>query len=247
MTVTQWEKNTQLVLTLLALAYLVSYSWQVFDYTNTSLHSVLEAVNLVIWGLFAVDYVVRLVLVTDRRTWFVRNFFDFLVVALPALRPLRLLRLVTLLRVLNRTAGGAVRSKILTFAVGATVLLVYIAALAVLDAERGAGDLSSFLETLWWAIVTITTVGYGDYAPVTVTGRAVAVGLMAGGVVLVGVIVGTLSSWIVEQVGQGAKEREGDQNAEIAGLRADIAELRATLDTASPPADTTQPPGKKSR
>ncbi len=239
MKIEQWEKNTSVALTVLALLYLVSYSWQVLDYTNENLVRSLEVVNLVIWALFVVDYVVRLTLVSDRKTWFWRNFFDFLVVILPALRPLRLLRLVVLLRVLNRTAGGAVRSQILTFAIGATILLVYVAALAVLDAERSEGELNTIGETIWWAIVTITTVGYGDYAPVTVSGRAIAVGLMAGGVVLVGVIVGTLSSWIVEQVGEGVEERQEDQLATINLLRDDIRQLRDSLDAKTSNPDKT--------
>lgn len=239
MKIERWEKNTGVTLTVLALLYLVSYSWQVLDYTNENLVRSLEVVNLVIWALFVVDYVVRLTLVSDRKTWFWRNFFDFLVVILPALRPLRLLRLVVLLRVLNRTAGGAVRSQILTFAIGATILLVYVAALAVLDAERSEGELNTIGETIWWAIVTITTVGYGDYAPVTVSGRAIAVGLMAGGVVLVGVIVGTLSSWIVEQVGEGVEERQEDQLATINLLRDDIRQLRDSLDAKTSNPDKT--------
>jgi len=229
MTLEIWEKRSEIPLLVLAVLFLGSYSWQVLDYTNTAIQGPLEWVNVVVWALFAVDYGVRLLLAQSRGRWFFRHFLDFLIVALPALRPLRLLRLVTLLHVLNRTAGGAVRSKILTFAVGATVLLIYIASLAVLEAERATGIINTFGQALWWAVVTITTVGYGDYAPVTSMGRFVAVGLMVGGVVLVGVIVGTLSSWIVEKVGQGAEEAQEEQQRELELLRQDIADLRALV------------------
>ena len=59
-----------------------------------------------------------------------------------------------------------------------------MAALGVLDAERASPDANivTFGDAIWWAFVTITTVGYGDYYPVTTPGRVVAVLLMAGGV-----------------------------------------------------------------
>jgi voltage-gated potassium channel len=169
-------------------------------------------------------------LARSRGKWFVRNFFDFVVIVLPALRPLKLLRLVTVLNILHRTIGSAVRTRILTFALGSTALLVYIASLAVLDAERSEGAITTFSEALWWAVVTITTVGYGDYSPVTGTGRVIAVGLMVGGVVLVGVIVGTLSSWIVEKVSSDIEEIQDEQQRELHLLREEIHELREAFE-----------------
>jgi voltage-gated potassium channel len=230
MKLARWEKNTEVPLLVLAVLFLVSYSWQVLDYENTNTIDVLDAVTVVIWVLFGVDYAVRLLLARHRTKWFFKNFFDFLVIVLPALRPLKLLRLVTVLNILHRTIGSAVRSRILTFALGSTALLVYIASLAVLDVEREEGEITTFSEALWWSVVTITTVGYGDYFPVTGTGRLIAVGLMVGGVVLVGVIVGTLSSWIVERVSADIEEVQDEQQRQLELLREEIHELRASLD-----------------
>ena len=95
-------------------------------------------------------------------------------VALPILRPLRLLRLVTLLTVFQRAAGNSLRGRVVTYALGSTVLLVYTASLAVLEAERYAAGstIKTFGDALWWAFATITTVGYGDEVPATPTGRS---------------------------------------------------------------------------
>src|SRR5512132_766406 len=70
---------------------------------------------------------------------------------------------------------------------GASVLAV-CAALAVLDAERPSPDanLTDFGYAIWWAVTTMTTVGYGDHYPVTAAGRLVAFGLMISGIALVG-------------------------------------------------------------
>ena len=74
-----------------------------------------EVLIWVTWTAFAVDYVVRLALAADRLSFLRANLVDLAVVVLPLLRPLRLLRLVTVLRVLDRYAGGALRGRVLTY------------------------------------------------------------------------------------------------------------------------------------
>ena len=115
---------------------------------------------------------------------------DLLVIALPFLRPLRLLRLVALLRIMNRSAAGSLRGKVAIYATGGVLLLVFIASLAVLDAERGkpGSNIENIGDALWWALTTVTTVGYGDQFPVTDQGRMVAAALMLCGIALIGMV-----------------------------------------------------------
>ena len=81
--------------------------------------------------------------------------------------------------------------------------MVFVTALAMLDAERGVHDanITSFPDAMWWGGTTITTVGYGDRYPVTGEGRLVAVALMLTGIALLGVITAALASWFVERIG----------------------------------------------
>lgn len=58
---------------------------------------------------------------------------------------------------------------------------------------------------MWWGFATIATVGYGDYTPVTIPGRIVAVGLMLGGIVIVGIVTATVVSSLPEQVQRAAR------------------------------------------
>src|SRR3546814_7980382 len=92
--------------------------------------------------------------------------------------------------------------RVVNYTVGATVRIVFIVSLAVFDAEHGIGDIATYPDAVWWAFVTITTVGYCDFYPVTLIGRITAVGLMVGGLALIGVVTATLASWIVERVAE---------------------------------------------
>lgn len=183
------------------------------------------------WLAFVVDYLVRLVL-AERRGHFLRStVLDALVVALPLLRPLRLLRVLTLLQVLNRHAGASLRGRVAVYVGGATTLIVFVASLAVLDAERGADDanITTFPDALWWALTTITTVGYGDQFPVTPTGRFVAVGLMLAGIALLGVVTASLASWLIERVAEVEEDAQAATRRDIAALTAEVAALRDEL------------------
>jgi len=74
--------------------------------------------------------------------------------------------------------------------------IVFTGAYVAYVAERGVNkEFATFGDSLWWAVVTITTVGYGDVVPITRTGRVTAVLLMISGVGLLGVLAGTLSSF----------------------------------------------------
>ncbi|WP_431277876.1 potassium channel family protein [Leifsonia poae] len=185
MTQAGWRKLTEWPLAIAAAVFLVAYSYEVISEPDGKFAEVVIAAT---WLVFLIDYVINLVLAKPRWRWFYTHLLDLAIVVLPMLRPLRLLRLVTLLAILNRTAGAAFRGRVIIYAAGASTLLVYVAGLAVLDAERGAGgSIQTLGDALWWAFVTITTVGYGDYFPVTPAGQFVAVGVMIGGIALIGV------------------------------------------------------------
>ena len=76
--------------------------------------------------------------------------------------------------------------------------------------ERDAGGVSSFGDALWWAVVTATTVGYGDLSPVTSTGRVIAVVLMFVGIGVIGAFTATIASWFIEQEHMADRPQQGD-------------------------------------
>jgi voltage-gated potassium channel len=233
--VQQWERRTGKWLVVLAVLFLVVYAVPIL-WPDLPPHwrYACHATNWVIWALFIGDYLVRVAWADNRWRFFRSHPFDLAVLALPMLRPLRLLQLVKVLLVIERRTDVWTRGRLAVY-VGATMaLLVLIASLAILDAERGAegSSIESFGDALWWSLVTVTTVGYGDTFPVTGAGRVIAVAMMLCGIGLLGFVTGSLASWVIEQVSAVEKTSErtradvGDVLAEVRALRAELAELR---------------------
>ena len=222
-----WERRSEWPLTAIALAFLAVYAWEVIADLHGAARAGTELAMDVMWAVFIADYLVRLALAPQRGRWFVRHLFDLAVVALPVLRPLRLVRLIALIGVLHRGAGMALRGRITAYTAGGVTLLVLVSSLAVLDAERGAPGtpIHTYGEAVWWALATITTVGYGDLAPVTAVGRWAAVLLMIGGVALAGVVTATLASWIVSLVAEESAEQEAATRAQVEVLQRQVTAL----------------------
>jgi voltage-gated potassium channel len=206
----QWRVKTEWPVTGAAVVFLVAYSWSVIGDFHGAAWNAAEWVMWSVWVIFLIDYVVTFVTADRRLHWFLHHLPQFFVVALPVLRPLRLLRLLSLWTVLQRAATVWGRGRITVYVAGSALMLVYIAALAELEAERrvAGANIEDFGTSVWWAFETITTVGYGDHFPVTVEGRGIAVGLMIAGIGVLGMVTATLASWLVERV--QVEERESD-------------------------------------
>ena len=167
-----------------------------------------------------------------------RHLLDLAFLLLPMFRPLRALRVITVISVLNRQLRDDSRGRVAIY-VGATVALVgFVAALAVLEAERNAPDASitTFGEALWWTITTISTVGYGDRYPVTVEGRLVAATLMVAGIALLGVVTASIAAWFVENLRRASEqvsEEVEEVSADVEAAQVQLADVLAELRTIS--------------
>ncbi|CCH87329.1 Voltage-gated potassium channel [Modestobacter italicus] len=232
----RYEELSQWPLVLLALLFVASYAWGVLrpDLPHPLLVT-LRVVTVVAWPVFLGDYVLRLAL-ADHRWRFVRqNWVDGLAVLLPLLRPLRVLSLVRVARVLDRRLTTSLHGRVAAYVTLTASLVVFMASLAVYDAERGApgASITSYGDAVWWALTTITTVGYGDEYPVTGDGRLVAVLLMVSGIALLGVVTAAVASWFVGRVAEAAQAQDDADDAallvEVRELADEVRRLRAEL------------------
>lgn len=228
----RWEDKADWPLTIAAVLFLIAYAAPILRPDLVSpLPAICQLVTWGAWALFVVDYFARLALSRNRAAFVRGNVLDLAVVVLPLLRPLRLLRLVTLLSVLNRYAGGSLRGRVAIYVAGSTSLVLFVASLAVLDAERGAkgATITTFGDSLWWAMTTVTTVGYGDRYPITAQGRFIAGGLMLAGIALLGIVTASLASWLLDKVREVEEHAQAVTRAEVAALTTEVRALRAEL------------------
>ena len=231
-----WRKYSEWPLTAAAVVFVVTYSIEVIADVRDGQALVFDVIIWATWALFVIDFVVNLVLAERRLHWLGRNLHEVAILALPMLRPLRLIRLLSIVEFTDRVTGRRLRGRILAYAIGSSVLAVYVGALAALDAEqnvRGA-SITNIGEALWWAVSTITGTGFGDVVPVTFVGKLVGVGLMVAGVAIVGVVAASFASWMIEAVGtrvvEEAEQAETETRSEVAVLTEQVARLTTMIE-----------------
>jgi voltage-gated potassium channel len=232
----RFSDATELPLFILALAMIpLILVPLVADLPSDVAHAV-DAADLAIWGVFAIDYVTKLVL-APRRWYFVRhNVLDLVVVIVPFLRPLRILRSARALRIARLARLGAfvgrdaeksrhaLHVRGVGYIVAVTLSLVTVLSVVMYDIERDVrgSSIKTWPDSLWWAASTASTVGYGDKVPVTAAGRLVALVLMVTGIALLGVITASLATVFVSH----SQEETRREQAEL--LERD--QLRQVLD-----------------
>lgn len=195
------RKLWNMFLMVMAIAYLLAFSYPAFvNEVSPNSQLKLDAVQWASWIVFAVDLVAGLIRSVDRKIFLKSHIFEIATVLLPFLRPLRLMRVISFGGlVLQKVAIGkqvAITVKVII----ASLFLAYIAAIQITITERPieTSNIKNFEDGLWWAITTVTTVGYGDKFPTTSTGRILAVTLMLVGISLMGVITASVAAWFVK-------------------------------------------------
>lgn len=207
-------KAFDLVVQALILISLITFSLETLPNLSAETHHLLRIVEVVIVLLFTAEYVLRIA-VADRKLSYILSFYgiiDLLAIlpfylalgidmrSLRALRMLRLFRLFKLVRYNNAIerfarAFAIAREEIVVFAV-VTVILLFFSGIGIYYFEHDAQPevFSSIFHSLWWAMVTLTTVGYGDMVPITAGGRIFTFFMLLIGLGIVAVPAGLLAS-----------------------------------------------------
>lgn len=189
------------VMTLLQLT--VTLSPEVNDWFNK--------LDILIWLFFFIDYVVRLMKSNEKKNFILTHKVDLLVIIpffsfyrifrlirvakiVPLLRFTKVVKATIMLSTFSKQVGKFIRMNNLHYVAFTTIIIVLL----------GAGGISlvegiAFKDALWWSIVTLTTVGYGDLVPRTGVGRFIASLLMLSGIGFLGVLTGAISTYFLNR------------------------------------------------
>ena len=197
---------------------------------------VLVAMDLIVTPIFVFDFLYRLLTASSKRGYFVagQGWAD-LIGCIPLFRIFRLFRVVRVIRLL-RTYGAkrfvadlsaARASATFLLTMFLVILVVEVAGALIYYVEVGAPDsnIHSASDAIWWGLVTITTVGYGDRYPVTLEGRVIGVFLLFAGIALFSVLTGFIANvFLAPRTEPRLKPAADDPRAAIFAVRGLLAE-----------------------
>jgi len=238
-----------LILMILAILSIIIVIFMVTISEDEGLYRLLRVLDSLIALVFLADFIARFSRVTDRKQYFFRQlgWLDLLGgIPLNGAGVVRVARLIRGLRALRHTNAreffASLRDHLaqntLVFAIFMALLAVFAASAAVLAFESGAtsANIHTAPEAIWWSFVTIATVGYGDYYPVTTAGRITGILLMFVGVGIFGV----LSAFLANAFISPRRNSSQISSNELAEIKQELVELRQMITSQRVNADSEQ-------
>ena len=173
---------------------------------------------------FWIDYIVRLFKSENKKRFLKDNIFDLLAIIpfdtifyfFRAFRVLRVIKLLRLIRIIGFT--GKIQKSVKRFfkTNGFMYLVIVTVILVLLGAEiYSVAENTNYFDSIWWAIATTTTVGYGDISPHSEVGRFVAVILMLLGIGLIGSVTSTVTAFFVEEKNDSQNDKLEQELSDI--------------------------------
>ena len=209
---------------------------QLSDQTDPELHKLLQLFDLIICVFFFVDFLIRLLTAPIKKHYLKWGWID-LISSLPMVDQLRwgrLWRLLRIVRAIKGTVRGQRKLKVqdpFISVIIITFLCIFLGTLSILYLESGVenANIKTARDALWWVFATVTTVGYGDFTPVTNEGRILAVFLMSAGIGIFGIFSVQCTQLILNKQKDEDEEEFNKLRQELSEVKSELGEIKGLL------------------
>lgn len=193
------------------------------SFTEKELYYI-HIIDNILYFTFTADYFIRFIVSKNKKTFFIYNIIDFIAIlpfgffnSFKYGRVLKLARVVTYLLRLIDDVKEIVFTNNFIYALGITTVITIAGSIGIYFLEANINNgINDYGDALWWSIVTVSTVGYGDISVVTRWGRIVACILMVTGVGFLGMLTSTISTFFFNKHAQNLiNEYSNDDESEI--------------------------------
>ena len=228
-----WAKTSPRFLQAMGILFLGAYALPIIKpELSPATFLICRWVLIAVWIFFAIEYFVQLSLAEDKKKYFRSNLLDFAAVALPVLPLLRAVRALVAVTSSSRKTSASRGRDVTNSVVVLALATWFIAGLAVTEAERGypGANIEGVGDGWWWALTTMSTVGYGDQYPISPSGRIVGVALMIMGVALLGTITAALASSFNKARNAEAEENEMESLSNEIQIKSKLDQVLAELE-----------------
>jgi len=223
---TKTGRAFDLTIQILIVYSLITFSISTLPGLSHTAQQFLHLSQITVVAIFTIEYVLRIV-VADRKLGYIFSFygvidlmaiFPFYITYAVDLRAIRIVRLLRVFRIFKvaryvkaveryGTAFKSIKEELVVF-FGATFFLIYLSAVGIYYFEHIAQPeaVQSIFHSLWWAIATLTTVGYGDIVPITIGGKIFTFFILMIGLSIVAVPAGLLAVALQKSVRSASRQ-----------------------------------------
>ena len=235
----RYDEFTEYPLFVLSLTFLIGLILVADSASTTEYVTIGHRMMTLTWVAFLADYIIRLTLETRRWHFVTHTLIQGLAVLVP---PLRVLLLGKVIKTMTSGAKRKFRGRVRLYALYLTTLTIVVCAVLVTLFERNApgANIRSLGDALWWTTETVSTVGYGDFYPVTVLGRFVAIALFINGIALLSAVTATIAAKVLDyddETGEDTEVSLGDLHARLAVIERQLTTLVDITSTTTKEAD----------
>ncbi|PKL85115.1 MAG: potassium channel protein [Ignavibacteriae bacterium HGW-Ignavibacteriae-1] len=207
------------------------------------INKTLEYVSLGIWGIFIIDFLIKITLAPEKLSFLKKNWLTAISLFIPALRIFRVFRFVRLLRGIRgirlvrivssfnrsmRSLGKTMKRRALGYVIVITLIVIFAGAAGMYALENPTPGFTNYGLALWWTAMRVITAG-NEFHPITTEGRALAFLITIFGYSIFGYVTATFASYFI---GRDAQEKDAPiaGSKEVEELKSEIIALRKLIE-----------------